>query len=146
MSRRQKIEVDEGTREKQAIASNPENTVWVSANAGSGKTHVLVDRVIRLMLNGTEPSRIMCLTFTKAAAAEMAQRLFERRHHGYWLLPRAAIGQTSTTWSPRSTWIASYRLTVGSQCGARNSRRSPTASRRVARRMSMRPCSSPAHV
>ncbi len=63
---------------RQLEASDPASNVWVSANAGSGKTHVLVDRVIRLMLNGTEPSRIMCLTFTKAAAAEMAHRLFER--------------------------------------------------------------------
>ena len=63
---------------KQLEASDPSATVWVNANAGSGKTHVLVDRVVRLMLDGTEPSRIMCLTFTKAAAAEMANRLFER--------------------------------------------------------------------
>ena len=63
---------------KQLEASDPCATVWVNANAGAGKTHVLVDRVIRLMLGGTEPSRIMCLTFTKAAAAEMANRLFER--------------------------------------------------------------------
>jgi ATP-dependent helicase/nuclease subunit A len=62
----------------QLQASDPLATVWVNANAGSGKTHVLVDRVVRLMLGGTEPSRIMCLTFTKAAAAEMANRLFER--------------------------------------------------------------------
>lgn len=62
----------------QLKASDPAATVWVNANAGSGKTHVLVDRVVRLMLGGTEPSRIMCLTFTKAAAAEMANRLFER--------------------------------------------------------------------
>lgn len=62
----------------QRKASDPAVTVWVNANAGSGKTHVLVDRVVRLMLGGTEPSRIMCLTFTKAAAAEMANRLFER--------------------------------------------------------------------
>ena len=47
---------------RQLEASDPASNVWVSANAGSGKTHVLVDRVIRLMLNGTEPSRIMCLT------------------------------------------------------------------------------------
>lgn len=62
----------------QLKASDPAATAWVNANAGSGKTHVLVDRVIRLMLAGAEPSRIMCLTFTKAAAAEMANRLFER--------------------------------------------------------------------
>jgi ATP-dependent helicase/nuclease subunit A len=62
----------------QLKASDPSATVWVNANAGAGKTHVLVDRVVRLMLGGTEPSRIMCLTFTKAAAAEMANRLFDR--------------------------------------------------------------------
>lgn len=67
----------------QLKASDPAATAWVNANAGSGKTHVLVDRVIRLMLAGTEPSRIMCLTFTKAAAAEMANRLFERL--GKWI-------------------------------------------------------------
>ncbi|WP_374334129.1 UvrD-helicase domain-containing protein, partial [Aestuariivirga sp.] len=61
----------------QIRASDPSATVWVNANAGAGKTKVLVDRVVRLMLGGTEPSRIMCLTFTKAAAAEMANRLFE---------------------------------------------------------------------
>lgn len=67
----------------QLKASDQAATAWVNANAGSGKTHVLVDRVIRLMLAGTEPSRIMCLTFTKAAAAEMANRLFERL--GRWI-------------------------------------------------------------
>ena len=68
----------------QLRASDPSATAWVNANAGSGKTHVLVDRVIRLLLTGTEPSRIMCLTFTKAAAAEMATRLFERL--GKWIV------------------------------------------------------------
>jgi ATP-dependent helicase/nuclease subunit A len=63
---------------RQLAASDPGASAWVSANAGSGKTKVLVDRVIRLMLAGADPARIMCLTFTKAAAAEMANRLFER--------------------------------------------------------------------
>ncbi len=76
----------------QLRASDPDVTAWVNANAGSGKTHVLVDRVIRLMLTGTEPSRIMCLTFTKAAAAEMANRLFERLSK--WIaLDDAALGR-----------------------------------------------------
>jgi len=61
----------------QARASDPAASAWVSASAGSGKTHVLVNRVIRLMLAGTPPERILCLTFTRAAAAEMANRLFE---------------------------------------------------------------------
>ena len=60
----------------QANASHPDHSAWVSANAGSGKTFVLARRVIRLLLNGTEPSRILCLTFTKAAAAEMSNRVF----------------------------------------------------------------------
>lgn len=63
---------------KQLQASDPRATAWVNANAGSGKTHVLVDRVIRLLLENVDPSKVMCLTFTKAAAAEMANRLFER--------------------------------------------------------------------
>ncbi|MEH0071083.1 UvrD-helicase domain-containing protein [Pannonibacter sp. Pt2-lr] len=49
----------------------------MSANAGSGKTFVLSRRVVRQLLDGTDPSRILCLTFTKAAAAEMATRVFK---------------------------------------------------------------------
>lgn len=62
----------------QRVAADPSLSAWVAANAGSGKTRVLVDRVTRLLLNGTRPSGILCLTFTKAAAAEMAIRLTER--------------------------------------------------------------------
>ncbi|MBI3672427.1 MAG: UvrD-helicase domain-containing protein [Rhizobiales bacterium] len=64
--------------DEQRRASDPLASAWVSANAGSGKTHVLINRLIRLMLAGAEPSRILCLTFTKAAAAEMSSRLFAR--------------------------------------------------------------------
>jgi ATP-dependent helicase/nuclease subunit A len=71
------------TRE-QRQAADPLTSVWVSANAGSGKTHVLVDRVVRLMLEGATPETILCLTFTKAAAAEMQNRLFE--HLSQWTL------------------------------------------------------------
>jgi ATP-dependent helicase/nuclease subunit A len=60
----------------QQLASDPAVSAWVAANAGSGKTTVLVDRVIRLLLDGNEPERILCLTYTKAAAALMANRLF----------------------------------------------------------------------
>ncbi|MGH6841248.1 MAG: UvrD-helicase domain-containing protein, partial [Methylocella sp.] len=66
------------TRAKQDQASNPNQSVWVSANAGSGKTHVLASRVIRLLLQGVAPARILCLTFTKAAAANMAARVFDK--------------------------------------------------------------------
>ncbi|KAB7742696.1 double-strand break repair helicase AddA [Parvibaculum sedimenti] len=64
--------------EAQMRASDPESSVWVSANAGSGKTHALTTRVARLLLAGSEPGRILCLTFTKAAAAEMSSRLYKR--------------------------------------------------------------------
>src|SRR5690349_6096983 len=62
---------------KQHVASDPAVSAWVSANAGAGKTHVLAQRVIRLLLEGTKPEKILCLTFTKAAAANMANRIFE---------------------------------------------------------------------
>jgi ATP-dependent helicase/nuclease subunit A len=64
------------TLERQRIASDPARSVWVSANAGSGKTHVLSQRVVRLLLQGVDPARILCLTFTRAAAANMSQRVF----------------------------------------------------------------------
>jgi ATP-dependent helicase/nuclease subunit A len=62
-------------RLRQLEASNPEVSAFVAASAGSGKTKLLIDRLLRLMLNGADPARILCLTFTKAAAAEMALRL-----------------------------------------------------------------------
>ncbi|TMJ02242.1 MAG: double-strand break repair helicase AddA [Alphaproteobacteria bacterium] len=61
----------------QRTASDPALSAWVAANAGSGKTHVLAQRVIRLLLRGTQPEKILCLTYTKAAAANMANRVFE---------------------------------------------------------------------
>lgn len=64
-------------REAQAKASDPDTSAFVAANAGAGKTHVLVNRVIRLLLDGVPPEKILCITFTKAAAANMAQRVFE---------------------------------------------------------------------
>jgi len=64
------------TAARQAAASDPENSAWVSANAGSGKTHVLSQRVIRLLLENCDPSRILCLTYTRAAAANMSNRVF----------------------------------------------------------------------
>ena len=65
-------------RAEQALASSPDSHIWLSASAGTGKTHVLTARVFRLLLNGVPPERIMCLTFTKAGAAEMANRVHER--------------------------------------------------------------------
>lgn len=68
-------------RDAQARASDPATSAFVSANAGSGKTHVLVQRVIRLLLSGVPPEKILCLTFTKAAAANMAERVFSTLGH-----------------------------------------------------------------
>ncbi len=65
-------------RTHQQRASDPAASVWVEASAGTGKTRILTDRVLRLLLEGSEPTRILCLTFTNAAAAEMANRVNER--------------------------------------------------------------------
>src|ERR1700751_5992859 len=69
---------------KQSRASDPSRSVWVGASAGTGKTKVLIDRVLRLMLPrisgepATQPGKVLCLTFTKTAAAEMSNRIYER--------------------------------------------------------------------
>lgn len=65
----------EAHRDPQRTAADPGASVWVSASAGTGKTKVLTDRVLRLLLAGTAPGRILCITYTKAAAAEMALRI-----------------------------------------------------------------------
>ena len=65
-------------RRQQGNAANPELSVWVEASAGTGKTKVLSDRVLRLLLNGVEPAKILCLTYTKAAAVEMNARISAR--------------------------------------------------------------------
>ncbi len=71
------IKPDHATR-AQITASDPTASTWLGANAGSGKTKVLTDRVARLLLMGVPPQRILCLTYTKAAASEMQNRLFKR--------------------------------------------------------------------
>jgi double-strand break repair helicase AddA len=63
---------------RQIEAADPTRNTWLSANAGSGKTRVLTDRVARLLLAGVSPQNILCLTYTKAAASEMQNRLFGR--------------------------------------------------------------------
>src|SRR6202521_3346714 len=73
--------IPEAVRATQARASDPASSAFVSANAGSGKTHVLVQRVIRLLLDGVPPEKILCITFTKAAAANMAERVFTTLGH-----------------------------------------------------------------
>ncbi|MCC5984706.1 MAG: double-strand break repair helicase AddA [Rhodobacteraceae bacterium] len=77
---------------RQVAAAEPFASTWLSANAGSGKTRVLTDRVARLLLNGVAPGRVLCLTYTKAAAAEMQNRLFARL--GDWAMkPDAELAQ-----------------------------------------------------
>ncbi len=81
---------DEAT-ERQVRAAAPDRSTWLSANAGSGKTRVLTDRVARLLLSGVQPQHILCLTYTKAAASEMQNRLFQRL--GAWaMLEDADLG------------------------------------------------------
>jgi ATP-dependent helicase/nuclease subunit A len=74
--------IPDAVRRQQTTASDPAAAVFVSANAGAGKTHVLAQRVIRLMLDGgpdgVDPGKILCITFTKAAAANMATRVYDR--------------------------------------------------------------------
>jgi ATP-dependent helicase/nuclease subunit A len=74
-------QIPPAVRDVQQRASNPASSSFVSANAGSGKTHVLVQRVIRLLLDGVAPEKILCITFTKAAAANMAERVFTTLGH-----------------------------------------------------------------
>ncbi|WP_370311578.1 double-strand break repair helicase AddA [Sagittula sp.] len=80
---------DEATQ-RQVDAAAPDASTWLAANAGSGKTRVLTDRVARLLLEGVDPSHILCLTYTKAAATEMQNRLFKRL--GAWaMLPEPKL-------------------------------------------------------
>ena len=75
---------------RQIAAARPDRSTWLSANAGSGKTKVLTDRVARLLLDRVDPQHILCLTYTKAAASEMQNRLFKRL--GEWaMLDDAAL-------------------------------------------------------
>ena len=84
MSRRLLSPMPEAINTAQRTASDPAQSVWVRANAGSGKTYVLTARVLRLLLCGVQPEEILCLTYTKAAAAEMRGRVAARL--GKWAL------------------------------------------------------------
>lgn len=72
----------------QSLAASPHHSCWVSASAGTGKTKILTDRLLRLLLQGTAPHNILCLTFTKAAATEMSTRLMHAL--GRWSLMQDA--------------------------------------------------------
>ena len=83
-------------------AAHPRRSAWVSAHAGSGKTYTLANRVTRLLLDGAKPERILCLTYTKSAAAEMQGRLFDQL--GSWaMLPDAELtGKNPGDWWRRA--------------------------------------------
>jgi ATP-dependent helicase/nuclease subunit A len=66
---------------EQGPTVEPDSSIWVTASAGTGKTHVLSARVVRLLCDGVPPEAILCVTYTRAAAAEMAQRIFARLSH-----------------------------------------------------------------
>ena len=76
----------------QAMASDPAASVFVSANAGTGKTKLLTDRVLRLLLSGAPPDGILCVTYTRAAAAEMRNRIFKRLAD-WAIIPAKALGE-----------------------------------------------------
>ena len=88
--------------QRQIVAAEPTASTWLSANAGSGKTRVLTDRVARLLLRGVEPQRILCLTYTKAAASEMQNRLFRRLGKWAMLEPDALTTQLRALGEPLS--------------------------------------------
>jgi len=73
-----KQQLSELATKQQMSAANPSMSVWVEASAGTGKTKVLSDRVLRLLLSGVESQKILCLTYTKAAAVEMNERIAKR--------------------------------------------------------------------
>ena len=81
---------------EQSSAADPTASAWVTASAGAGKTRVLTDRVLRLLLAGTPPGKILCLTFTKAAAAQMRLRI-TRRLGGWAVMDAGALAQDLQT-------------------------------------------------
>ena len=81
------------TEHKQRRASDPNASAFVAANAGSGKTYVLVQRILRLLLDGFDPSQILALTYTTAAAANMSNRVFKDLSDWVSLDDRALAGE-----------------------------------------------------
>src|SRR3954463_6422343 len=95
MTLAERLHIPDSTVRDQRRAADPRASAWVSANAGAGKTKVLTDRVLRLLLAGAAPGRILCLTFTKSAAANMAIKMFGRL--GRWVtLDEAALARELT--------------------------------------------------
>src|SRR6218665_642883 len=91
-----RIQIDQRVIDRQAAAADPRASVWVEANAGSGKTHVLTERVLRLLLlPNARPEALLCLTYTKAAAAEMRRRVGQRLA-AWSLMPAAELAEALT--------------------------------------------------
>lgn len=112
------IDPNHPATQAQISAALPGNSSWVSANAGSGKTRVLTDRVARLLLGGTQPSHILCLTYTKAAAAEMQNRLFKSL--GEWaMMPDAKLRKELNLLGEDAKGIAAKQLSLARTLFAR---------------------------
>jgi ATP-dependent helicase/nuclease subunit A len=101
----------------QMAAAQPALSTWLSANAGSGKTRVLTDRVARLLLNKVQPQHILCLTYTKAAATEMQNRLFRRL--GAWAMKPDAALRTDLTDLGEGAVLSGDQLALARQLFAR---------------------------
>lgn len=97
MAKRAHLIVPDDVNRDQQRAAKPDSSAWVSASAGTGKTKVLTDRVLRLLLAGSAPQEILCLTYTKAAAAEMANRVASRLAGWATLPEEAQAGLSSLT-------------------------------------------------
>ena len=106
VSDRGRLVIPPMTKRYQAQAADPRRSIWVGANAGSGKTFVLTQRVLRLLLTGVNPQSILCLTYTKAAAAEMRSRVAEKLAE-WAVMPRAELLKTMEQVDDRET--ANYR-------------------------------------
>ena len=103
-------------RAAQRRALRPDESVWVAASAGTGKTKVLTDRLLALMLGGTDPAHILCLTFTRAAAAEMANRVNDRLAK-WTTMPPGALAQELVELTGRNP--EDYDLALARQLFAR---------------------------
>lgn len=102
---------------RQRTAANPGFSTWLSANAGSGKTRVLTDRVARLLLDEVQPQNILCLTYTKAAASEMQNRLFKRL--GEWAMKPDEDLRSALADLGESPTVSAERLALARQLFAR---------------------------
>ena len=102
---------------RQIAAADPARNTWLSANAGSGKTRVLTDRVARLLLGGVEPQHILCLTYTKAAAAVMQNRVFARLSE-WAMLPDADLADAAAESARTRTELGLYERPEGADTAA----------------------------